>query len=138
MIRIEVGPDHRWGTAEGSVSDHHAHHLIGTFGVLGSAFAVMGTACAGITGAVLTLRCDRHLVTVALVEVAGAFALALLIGAACLAQARNGARITSSQMASSGTAEPKEHAVPARQLQATEPSQSRLRGHTRRSPGGRA
>jgi hypothetical protein len=62
------------GTAEGTVPPREAHHLVTTFGLVGS--AVTGTA-----GAVLTLRIDHGLVGIALAELVVALAIGVLIAA---------------------------------------------------------
>ena len=62
------------GTAEGIVPPSEAHHLVTTFGMVGS--CITGTA-----GAVLTLRIDHRLVGIALAELVLALAIAVLIAA---------------------------------------------------------
>jgi hypothetical protein len=62
------------GTAEGIVPPGEAHHLVTTFGMVGSCVT-------GVAGAVLTLRIDRGLVGIALAELVLALAIAMLIAA---------------------------------------------------------
>lgn len=71
-LEIQVGPAQSWGTAKGKVPPDQAHHLITTFGVLGSAIA-------GIAGAVLTLRIASGLIAPAFAELTLAVASAVLI-----------------------------------------------------------
>lgn len=71
-LEIQVGPAQSWGTAKGKVPPDQAHHLITTFGVLGSAIA-------GIAGAVLTLRIASGLTAPAFAELALAVTSAVLI-----------------------------------------------------------
>src|SRR6266567_1137653 len=59
------------GSAEGTVPSGEAHHLVTTFGMVGS--AVTGTV-----GAVLTLRIDQHLADIALAELVLALVIAML------------------------------------------------------------
>ena len=80
-LAFGVGPDQRWGTAEGTVPPDQAHHLITTFGILGS-------ACTGIAGAVLTLRIAPSLTAPALAELALALLAAVLTAACSLTRAR--------------------------------------------------
>lgn len=80
-LEISLGPGPQWGTARGTVPPDQPHHLITTFGILGS--AVAGTA-----GAVLSLRIDSRLGTLALAELTLAFVAAALIAACSRAQAR--------------------------------------------------
>lgn len=69
-LRIEVGPDR--GIAEGNVPDDQARHLITTFGILGS-------TCAGIGGAVLTLRGHPSLSLLPIAELGLGFVASVLI-----------------------------------------------------------
>lgn len=62
----------RLGTAEGTVPPGEARHFIAAFGILGCVIT-------GIAGAGLTLRGGSELITLALAELALAFAGALLI-----------------------------------------------------------
>lgn len=62
----------RWVTAEGTVPPGEARHLIAAFGILGSVIT-------GISGAVLTLRIDPKLTTLALAELVLALVSAVLI-----------------------------------------------------------
>lgn len=56
-LTISVGPKQRWGAAAtGTATGAQADHLISTFGLLGIAFSVLGSTCAGISGAVLIIR----------------------------------------------------------------------------------
>jgi hypothetical protein len=71
-LEIQVGPAQQWGTAKGKVPPEQAHHLITTFGVLGSVVA-------GIAGAVLTLSIGSGLTAPALAELALALTAAVLI-----------------------------------------------------------
>jgi hypothetical protein len=71
-LEIQVGPAQPWGTAKGRVPPDQANHLISAFGALGS-------ATAGITGAVLTLRINPHLTGPAYAELALALIAAVLI-----------------------------------------------------------
>jgi hypothetical protein len=80
QLTIKVGPEQRWGAAEGSVPGEQAHYLITTFGVLGTIFGILGCACAGVTGAVLTLE-DSRLAGLALAELILAFVAMILIAA---------------------------------------------------------
>jgi len=76
-MTIMVGPAQSWRAA---VPGDQAHHLITTFGILGS-------ACGGISGAVLTLR-NPNLTVLALAELGLALVAALLITACSIARAR--------------------------------------------------
>ena len=71
-LEIQVGPARSWGTAKGKVPPAQAHHLITTFGILGSVIA-------GIAGAVLTLRIASGLTAPAFAELALAVTSAVLI-----------------------------------------------------------
>lgn len=71
-LEIQVGPTQPWGTAKGRVPPDQANHLISAFGALGSAVA-------GIAGAVLTLRIKPSLTGPAYAELALALVVAALI-----------------------------------------------------------
>jgi hypothetical protein len=71
-LDIQIGPAQPWGTARGKVPPGQAHHLITTFGVLGSVIA-------GIAGAVLTLHISAGLTAPVFAELAVAIASAVLI-----------------------------------------------------------
>jgi hypothetical protein len=73
-LNIEVGPDRVGGTAEGNVPPDQAHHLITTFGL-------MGSGVIGVGGAALTLSIAPHFAVFALAELALALAIAVLIAA---------------------------------------------------------
>lgn len=62
----------RWGSAEGIVPSAEAHHLITTFGLMGSVIT-------GTTSAVLTLRIDSRLTALAILELALTAMVAVLI-----------------------------------------------------------
>lgn len=86
-LTIKVGPQERWGAAEGSVPGDQAHDLITTFGVLGNTFGILGCASAGIAGAVLTIR-GSGLTDLAFAELVLALLAAMLIAACSLIRAR--------------------------------------------------
>ncbi len=71
-LQIQVGPAQPWRTAKEKVPPDQANHLISTFSALGSAIA-------GIAGAVLTLRINSSLTGPAYVELALALISAVLI-----------------------------------------------------------
>jgi hypothetical protein len=73
-LEIKVGPAQPWSTARGKVPPDQTHHLITTFGVLGSAIT-------GIAGAVVTVRIASGLTGLALAELALGLISALLIAA---------------------------------------------------------
>ena len=75
-LQIKLGPvQGDWGSAEGHVPSGEAHHLVTTFGILGSAFV-------GAGGAVLTLSISHTFTWLALAELALALVAAVLIAAA--------------------------------------------------------
>jgi hypothetical protein len=80
-VEFSVGPGQPWGTAKGTVPPDQAQHLITTFGILGS-------ASAGIGGAILTLHITPHLTGVALGELVVAFVAAVLIAVCGYLQAK--------------------------------------------------
>ena len=80
----------RWVTAEGAVPPGEARHLIAAFGILGC--VITGTA-----GAVLTLRIDPGLTTLALAELVLALTSAILIAAGGWARDRSGTSKTPSR-----------------------------------------
>jgi hypothetical protein len=82
-LEIQVGPAQPWGTARGRVPPDQANHLISAFGALGS-------ATAGIAGAVLTLRINAGLTGPAYAELALALVAAALIAFRRLAGRREG------------------------------------------------
>jgi len=71
-LEIQVGPAQPWQTANGKVPPDQANHPISMFGALGSAIA-------GIAGAVLTLRIGSGLTGPADAELALALISAVLI-----------------------------------------------------------
>ncbi len=81
-LMISIGPAPQWGTAKGLVPADQAHHLVTTFGILGS--LVTGTG-----GAVLILRAGPGFTVSAYAELALALVCAVLI-AAC---SRTGAKV---------------------------------------------
>jgi hypothetical protein len=71
-LMISLGPAPQWGTARGLVPADQAHHLVTTFGILGSLVT-------GIGGAVLTLH--TTVAALAYAELALALVAAVLIAA---------------------------------------------------------
>jgi hypothetical protein len=72
-LEISIGPSPKhWGTFWGRVPADQAHHLITTFGILGS-------ATAGIGGAILTFQASGGRVALAYAELALALIATLLI-----------------------------------------------------------
>ena len=80
----------RWVTAEAPYFPGEARHLIAAFGILGC--VITGTA-----GAVLTLRIDPGLTTLALAELVLALTSAILIAAGGWARDRSGTSKTPSR-----------------------------------------
>jgi hypothetical protein len=89
-LSIQLGPTQLGGTAEGNVPPDQVHHLITTFGM-------MGSACAGITGAVFTLRGDPSRPVLALAELVLAFTVAVLIAVTSRLPAPPGAQYAEDQ-----------------------------------------
>lgn len=93
-LKLELGPDRVGGLAEGVVPPDQAHHLITTFGLLGTGF--MGTA-----GAVLTLYVDPRLPGLALAQLGMALAIAALIAVCGRRQAKRRRRPSAAQTSAS-------------------------------------
>jgi hypothetical protein len=71
-LMISIGPAPQWGTAKGLVPADQAHHLVTTFGILGSLVTGAGTA-------VLTLRAGPGFTAAAYAELVLTLACAMLI-----------------------------------------------------------
>jgi hypothetical protein len=87
-MTITVGPAQ---SLRAAVPGDQAHHLITTFGILGS-------VCGGIGGAALTLR-NQSLAGLALAELALALAAAVLIAVCGLTRARQDERARRDELA---------------------------------------
>jgi hypothetical protein len=71
-LMISIGPAPQWGTAKGLVPADQAHHLVTTFGILGS-------LATGAGAAVLTLHAGPGFAAAAYAELVLAFVCAILI-----------------------------------------------------------
>ena len=80
-LMISIGPAPQWGTAKGLVPASQAHHLVTTFGILGS-------LATGTGGAVLTLHADPSFTGPAYAELALALVSAILIAACSRTRAK--------------------------------------------------
>jgi hypothetical protein len=102
-LMISIGPAPQWGTAKGLVPADQAHHLVTTFGILGSLVTGAGAA-------VLTLQAGPSFTVVAYAELVLALVCAMLIAfcsrTGAKAKGRRQKASTQARMHSSGKRPP--------------------------------